>query len=358
VADLDEQGRALLRVLVKHFPQIKPNDMRTYLGYKDVHDLLRLPQAGSKWGESLQRQGLNSLAEWSKATGKPGITGLIIDKTKLTPGPGFFELFGREPDDFEWWLDQVKQSLAYDWTPYVSDLEAPEEDSGKGWSHEELRAAVEAYLNMQKAQRLGEPFVKKAVFDELAKRFGRSSKSFEYRMQNISYVLSLMGRDWLAGLKPAKNVGANVAVDIEALIGEVGGVRAAPVVEFEIAVQNSPAKNAPEPPAGVRDPRTAEAAVTQVLRNADVKKWVLSQAGGRCECCGSEAPFSSADGRPYLEVHHIVRLADRGPDTVDNAVALCPNCHRELHHGQRAKELVERLYAERPRLRRPGQSSD
>ena len=34
-------------------------------------------------------------------------------------------------------------------------------------------------------------------------------------MQNISYVFSLMGRDWVKGLKPAKNVGVNVFREIE-----------------------------------------------------------------------------------------------------------------------------------------------
>jgi 5-methylcytosine-specific restriction protein A len=32
-------------------------------------------------------------------------------------------------------------------------------------------------------------------------------------------------------------------------------------------------------------------------------------------------------------VHHRVRLADGGDDTTDNAVALCPNCHRKAHYG-------------------------
>lgn len=36
---------------------------------------------------------------------------------------------------------------------------------------------------------------------------------------------------------------------------------------------------------------------------------------------------------PYLEVHHIIFLAQGGDDTVDNAEALCPNCHRRKHYG-------------------------
>ena len=37
------------------------------------------------------------------------------------------------------------------------------------------------------------------------------------------------------------------------------------------------------------------------------------------------------DGTHYLEVHHIDQLAKGGADTVENAVALCPNCHRKMH---------------------------
>ncbi|WP_254204307.1 hypothetical protein [Aeromonas sp. FDAARGOS 1414] len=56
------------------------------------------------------------------------------------------------------------------------------------WTEEELRAAVIAYLDMQTKASLGEPFVKKHYYRELASQFGRTEKSFEYRMQNISYV--------------------------------------------------------------------------------------------------------------------------------------------------------------------------
>ncbi len=69
-------------------------------------------------------------------------------------------------------------------------------------------------------------------------------------------------------------------------------------------------------------------------RNADVIAEVLVRANGVCEKCVKEAPFKRAsDGTPYLEVHHIKRLADGGEDTVENAIAVCPNCHRELHYG-------------------------
>ena len=69
-------------------------------------------------------------------------------------------------------------------------------------------------------------------------------------------------------------------------------------------------------------------------RNADVIAEVLLRANGHCEHCGKKAPFIRAkDGSPYLEVHHKIMLSLGGEDTVENAIAVCPNCHRELHFG-------------------------
>jgi 5-methylcytosine-specific restriction protein A len=72
-------------------------------------------------------------------------------------------------------------------------------------------------------------------------------------------------------------------------------------------------------------------------------------ANGRCEGCGEEAPFITENGDPYLEVHHIQRLSDDGPDDPSNVVALCPNCHRRAHFSKDRnkfnlglKEVVEK----------------
>lgn len=70
------------------------------------------------------------------------------------------------------------------------------------------------------------------------------------------------------------------------------------------------------------------------IRNPDVVAEVLLRAGGKCERCNQIAPFKrKKDLQPYLEVHHRVQLSKGGEDTVDNALALCPNCHRHLHFG-------------------------
>lgn len=75
-------------------------------------------------------------------------------------------------------------------------------------------------------------------------------------------------------------------------------------------------------------------------RNPFVVAEVLDRACGVCEKCNAPAPFKrKKDGSPYLEVHHKKRLADGGEDTVNNAMALCPNCHRELHFGKHNNAL-------------------
>ena len=69
-------------------------------------------------------------------------------------------------------------------------------------------------------------------------------------------------------------------------------------------------------------------------RNPDVVAEVLHRANGICELCGSPAPFKrKIDATSYLEVHHRTWLADGGLDCVENAIALCPNCHRRMHYG-------------------------
>jgi len=69
-------------------------------------------------------------------------------------------------------------------------------------------------------------------------------------------------------------------------------------------------------------------------RNPDVIAEVRKRANGKCERCKADAPFlSTKDHRPFLEVHHVIQLSQGGKDMVENAVALCPNCHRELHYG-------------------------
>ena len=99
--------------------------------------------------------------------------------------------------------------------------------------------------------------------------------------------------------------------------------------------------------------RTTKRTSTQIRkatvheRSDAVKVYVLRRAEGRCEGCGEEAPFRTKLGRPYLESHHTTRVADGGPDQPRWVIALCPNCHRRVHHGKDGDdynaELEQRL---------------
>jgi 5-methylcytosine-specific restriction protein A len=90
-----------------------------------------------------------------------------------------------------------------------------------------------------------------------------------------------------------------------------------------------------------QSPSTAIAAV--FTRSQAIRDYVLARSGGRCERCETAAPFTTRNGTPYLEVHHIRRLSDGGPDHPSYVAGLCPNCHREAHHGGSAQDLNRQL---------------
>lgn len=73
---------------------------------------------------------------------------------------------------------------------------------------------------------------------------------------------------------------------------------------------------------------------TQVrIRSEAIKRYARGRAAGSCESCLAPAPFTTASGEPYLEVHHVMRLSDGGPDHPSFVVAICPNCHRRAHYS-------------------------
>lgn len=212
--------------------------------------------------------------------------------------------------------------------PISDEVSAPAD--GRPWTHEELRAAVDAYLEMLDSERAKRRYVKTEVYRALAERFHRTAKAFEYRMQNISYVLALMGRDWLPGLKPARNVGAN-GVLIEQFINEREYRTTAPVVEFELDVRDRLKRLPVAPPAGNARPEVGYATVAQVRRDPAVKAWVLAQARGTCECCGN--PARAFRGRGRIAV----------PGSPSRAPIGGARARRHLERGGNLPELPPRI---------------
>lgn len=80
-------------------------------------------------------------------------------------------------------------------------------------------------------------------------------------------------------------------------------------------------------------------------RSAAIRVYALRRAEGVCEGCGVDAPFTAKSGQLFLEVHHVRRMADGGPDHPRWVAALCPNCHRRVHHGADGAEHNGRVAA-------------
>ncbi|WP_236903712.1 HNH endonuclease [Cupriavidus malaysiensis] len=84
-------------------------------------------------------------------------------------------------------------------------------------------------------------------------------------------------------------------------------------------------------------------------RSKRVKDYVLLRAAGICESCLQPANFQRKDGTPYLEPHHTTRVSDGGLDHPRHVAAICPTCHRHIHHGlrgyQKNLELMEAIAA-------------
>jgi 5-methylcytosine-specific restriction protein A len=88
------------------------------------------------------------------------------------------------------------------------------------------------------------------------------------------------------------------------------------------------------------------------IRDARIRAAVIKRAAGKCEYCGSQG-FRLRNGDRYLEAHHIVALAEQGPDTLENVIALCANHHREAHFGKDAATLESQLARKLLMLRGP-----
>lgn len=115
MSDLSPQAKQLLDHLVSLLPRIVPGEPQTYTGYKDVHQALGWGMIGKDWGDSLKKQGLVELAEWTKARGLPAITGIVVNQGSFSPGQGFFEMYGQGSMAFDWWCEEVTRAKGFDW---------------------------------------------------------------------------------------------------------------------------------------------------------------------------------------------------------------------------------------------------
>lgn len=106
---------------------------------------------------------------------------------------------------------------------------------------------------------------------------------------------------------------------------------------FEKAKQRTPASSTNSGESGQSNSGTS-------YRRSDVvREFALRMADGVCQGCENDAPFTTPSGDPFLEVHHLTRRSDGGPDDPENVIALCPNCHRRVHEGRDGDQLNQQL---------------
>ncbi len=83
---------------------------------------------------------------------------------------------------------------------------ATDDPTGLDWTDREIDLIVAEYFRMLEQDRAGRSYVKAERYRILHEVTHRTVGSIEYKLRNISAVLSKLGADWISGLKPAPNI--------------------------------------------------------------------------------------------------------------------------------------------------------
>lgn len=231
------------------------------------------------------------------------------------------------------------------------------EKENSGWTDEELEASVNGYLDIQARYPNDEKFNKSLEHRLLQSGVlaGRNTKSIDYRLQNITALFENIGLRTIPSYKPKVNLGSGITARLIKILKSKGLIP--PDSDTATTDEGSPLRDAKRvkqrdfvsEPEGVLIPQQLVKTTKTYARTSKIKDWILFNAKGICEGCGQPAPFEM-NGTPYLEVHHVKHLAEKGTDFKSNTVALCPNCHRRCHHSSDRHEFTASLYQKVARL--------
>ena len=188
------------------------------------------------------------------------------------------------------------------------------------WADSELEAAVDAYLDMLTDELNGRRVVKAHTYRELSEKVGRNAKAWEFRMQNISYVLDGLSLQWIDGLKPAKNVGQDVAARLVKLIEVRPFPQQSRAPTLDQVTQDAETEGAFNP-GTVSDQRTRLLASIVRRRGQPAFRAALIKAyAGRCAVTG-------CDVLDALEAAHIFPYLDGETNAVSNGLLLRADIH-------------------------------
>ncbi len=93
----------------------------------------------------------------------------------------------------------------------------------------------------------------------------------------------------------------------------------------------------------------------KLVTRPELAAFCLAQAKYRCEANFEHTTFTSkVSGKNYVEAHHLIPLKyqpkfEFALDNQANIIALCPNCHRLLHHATATEKniFLRELYNEK-----------
>jgi len=96
----------------------------------------------------------------------------------------------------------------------------------------------------------------------------------------------------------------------------------------------------------------------QYIRDTQAAAYAKQQAEYLCEFDYKHITFiSNISGKQYVEAHHLIPMKyqdqfEYSLDIPENIVALCPNCHRAIHHGTKdcKKEIITALFSKRKKI--------
>jgi 5-methylcytosine-specific restriction enzyme A len=271
--------------------------------------------------------------------------------------PDFYSLYESDEDTEETKPPQMRFRRLRSDVYSVQFIDSPEpEPKAKSkpvipWTVEEFEAAIVAYFQMLNKELNGESFNKAKVNRELRASVlsGRTKGSVELRMQNISSVLQELCHPIIKGYVPMKNVGTKASKTIKNIIFRkqlLNREDYEPTADAEKLDKGADAirkKGLTGKPKGQKKPKQKQSSQAQYERDPAVKAWVLENANGICELCNKQGPFKDKNGDFFLEVHHVKLLADKGADTIENAAATCPNCHKKCHYSEDTEAIAQKL---------------
>lgn len=190
------------------------------------------------------------------------------------------------------------------------------------WTSEQLAAAVDAYRALQNVEAQGQKPNKAELYRQLAVAHGRTPKAWEYRMQNISHVLEQLGLPWLQGLRPARNVGAEVTGRLIKLLGGDVPTAVSRATLTELKRERDLAEEGGAfSPDSIEDQRKrVYASIVRRQGQAKFRSALLEAYDGRCAMTG----WGVVD---VLEAAHIYPYLGKDTNVVPNGLLLRADLH-------------------------------